>query len=693
MNRRDLIKTASAAAAFGSPLIAACSRKDDALQKLLTGWQTNWRTMEAIAERRGWEVTAVAIAPPASEAAVAAVELRHGMKVPPQLRAVLTQLSARVTFGWSVPSHKRPMELVEHRYPTVGGIRDFIWSLDHADQYAIGDFLMWKRDLAGRDLSEARNAPEMWDNQFPFADLPNGDKLTIDTSQADPARQPVRYFSHELEGLHAHALAPDFLSFITAYSALGCAGSTHDDWFPFIDKIDAERRVAYLNAAGEGAKRWFIWRDAADDARHPDDPPPAIVETTAADRALLDAARANLIAAVNAALLAGAKPDCVPSSEWQMDTMSWDQQFFTAISYATRHDNTAMIERLLKAGATLNTRHLPLNVAVKEGSLETVKWLIAKGARVNGWKDQRYWPLHDLVVTRGKDAARSKEQHLAEIRSNNEEYGLASDPAAIADKLARIVDMPTYLAMLEALLAAGATPDAIWDNGMTMLRWGDAETARVLLKHGADVHHRDAHGWTALHDARTPEKARVLVAAGADINAPATPPAGDPGPLPYTPLQSALMSQTLELARTLLELRADPKIRDGDGRSTLAYCRSIEAFTLMQPFGLSPAELQPGGMTLLHNHFMMSWAPRATFPDEVAFLDFLIGLGIDINARDDKGRTILHYAAEKESNADAAPNYELLLARGADKLVKDNEGRRAVDLLAKSLKMVRQVLQ
>ena len=44
-------------------------------------------------------------------------------------------------------------------------------------------------------------------------------------------------------------------------------------------------------------------------------------------------------------------------------------------------------------------------------------------------------------------------------------------------------------------------------------------------------------------------------------------------------------------------------------------------------------------------------------------------------------------------NADAAPNYELLLARGADKLVKDNEGRRAVDLLAKSLKMVRQVLQ
>ncbi|MEZ5850060.1 MAG: ankyrin repeat domain-containing protein [Hyphomicrobiaceae bacterium] len=667
------------------------------MQQLWAEWQKNWRVMQAIAKRRGWEVTPLAIAPPASEAAVAAVELRHGLKVPPQLRAVLTQLSAHVTFGWSVPSHKRPMELVSHRYPTVGGVRNFIWNLDHADEYAIGDFMSWKRHLADRDLSEARNAPQMWDNQFPFADLPNGDKLTIDTSHANPTLQPVRYFSHELEGLHAQALAPDFFSFVSVYSALGCAGSTHDDWFPFIDKIDVDARIAYLNATGEGAKRWFIWRDTAETSRHPDEPPPAIVETTAADRALLDAARANSLTGVNAALLAGAKPDCVPNSEWQMDNNSWDETFFTSVNYATRNNNMAMIERLLKAGATLDTRLLPMNVAVKESSPETVKWLITHRARVNGWKDQRYWPLHDLVVTRGEMAKKTREEYRQELVESTKSFGpqLYGEkwPAELNRRINVYADMPTYLAMLEALLAAGANPDAIWDNGMTMLRWGDAQTARVLLKHGANVHHRDAHGWTALHDARTPEKVRALVAAGADINARATPPAGDPGPLPYTPLQSALMSRNVELVRTLIELGADPKVRDGDGRSTPAYCRSIEAFNLMRSFGLSPTELQPGGMTLLHNHFKMSWAPRASFPDEVAFLDFLIGLGIDINARDDKGRTILHYATEKESNADAAPNYELLLARGADRSVKDNDGKRAVDLLAKSLKQVRAVLQ
>lgn len=183
------------------------------------------------------------------------------------------------------------------------------------------------------------------------------------------------------------------------------------------------------------------------------------------------------------------------------------------------------------------------------------------------------------------------------------------------------------------------------------------------------------------------------MAAGADINTWATPPADDPNLLPYTPLQSALLSSKIELAQTLLELGADPKIRDGDGRCTLAYCHSIAAFNLMQPFGIGPTEIQPSGMTLLHNHFQISGTPRATFPDEVVFLDFLIGLGLDINARDAKGRTILHYAAENESNVEATPNYELLLTRGADKSIKDNDGKRAVDLVAKSLKKVRAMLQ
>lgn len=144
MNRHDTTNLTRRAfvistAAFSTvPLLAACARKDDALQKLWTQWQADWRTMETIATQRGWDVTPLKIAPPATDAAVDAVERHHGLKVPLQLRRVLTELSAHVAFGWRIPSHERPMERIEHLYPTDGGIRDFVWKLDHMDRSTVG---------------------------------------------------------------------------------------------------------------------------------------------------------------------------------------------------------------------------------------------------------------------------------------------------------------------------------------------------------------------------------------------------------------------------------------------------------------------------------------------------------------------------------------------------------------------------
>ena len=704
---------------------AACGRSYAMTEKHWQLWQADWKRMEAVARKRGWEVTPLKIARPATEREITALEKRHKQKMPPQLRELLSQYSKEVSFGWRIPQHLRPMERVEHLYPTSGGIRDHIWSLDHIDQYAIGNFLGWKRDLATADLREAQNAPEMWNNQFAIGDLPNGDMLTIDVSKPDPTQQPVRYFSHEVEGLHGFELAPDLFSFLSVYSALGCVGSTHDDWFSFIPARSDAQRLAHLSATGEGAMTWFAWRDGGIDDRHPDDPPPAVVETTAADRALLNAARANLLPAVVAALAAGAKPDCVPSSDWQMDSQRWHEEFSTALSYATHHNNIAMIERLIKAGATLNTRQLPLNVAVKVASLDTVRWLIANGARVNGWRHQRYWPLHDLVVTRGVVAAKSREEYRQELVGQANFLGgdmfdklIASAPdeetrqsyreakklsvgqtrAALAEVDKRLevhIDGKTYDAMLETLLGAGANPDAPWDNGITMLMWGGVATGRILLAHGANVHARDNHGATAFFHARTPEKVRLLAAHGGDINAHSTPNKGDRTLHAKTPLQSTLMAdsrQDLTLAKTYLELGADPKIRDGAGRSSLAYCFSAESFKLIIAYGLDPKERLPSGGTLLHNLATMSHAPRADVPVEVEFFKFLLGLGLDINAHDDLGRTMLHYAAERESYDENGPNFELLIARGADKSIKDKSSKRAFDLAAKSLKKVRAVL-
>ena len=81
--------------------------------KLWAQWQADWRGMEAIAHKRRWEVTPLMIAPPATGIEVASLELRHSVKVPPQLRQLLVGYSARINFGWRVPQHLRPVERVE----------------------------------------------------------------------------------------------------------------------------------------------------------------------------------------------------------------------------------------------------------------------------------------------------------------------------------------------------------------------------------------------------------------------------------------------------------------------------------------------------------------------------------------------------------------------------------------------------
>lgn len=654
--------------------------------KLWTGWQADWRWMEAIARKRQWDVTPLWIAPPASAAAIAAVEQRHGLRFPAQLRAVLTELSAQVRFGWYIPAHRQALE--RENMPYGSGIRGAIWDLAAIDESAIPNFLGWKRDLAQRDISEAPNRPEMWANQFPFAVLPNGDMLTIDMSKPEPTQQPVRYFSHDLEMIHGLALAPDFYSFISVYAKIGCAGSEWWNWMRFGEGIKDD--TFYLSAQTDGAKAWLAWL-AKDPAKtEPDEPPATIVEATPADRALLEAARVNSLEGVAAALAAGAQPDCIWNADWlaefSLEDMRYGEDFSTAVTYATRASHIEMLALLRKAGASAGTRRLAMTDAMERGSLEAVHWLIANGARANGWQHDRIWPLHMLVTRRASARHQSFEEYKAALSNPK------MTRAQYERNAPRAIDHATYVAMLEALLKAGAKPDAPWDNGITMLMYGDAVTGKWLLTYGASVHARDANGWTPLHWARTPEKVDMLVAHGAPVNARATPRPEDEHPLPYTPLQAKLLqgrAEDMAVVAALLRHGADPNHRDGAGRSTLAYCTKLEGLKLILGYGLDPKERMPDGGTLLHNLARMT-STRAAFPEEVAFFNTLLSLGIDINAVDDKGQTMLHRMAERINEARDIAFY---LASGADKTIKDKSGKRAFDLVPKSLKPVRELLK
>ncbi len=92
----------------------------------------------------------------------------------------------------------------------------------------------------------------------------------------------------------------------------------------------------------------------------------------------------------------------------------------------------------------------------------------------------------------------------------------------------------------------------------------------------------------------------------------------------------------------------------------------------------------PDGGTLLHNY---ATSMRAAVQDEVAFYKFLLDLGLDINALDNNGQTLLHRMAPGELTQ--AADIQLALTSGADATIKDKTDKRAYDLVPLSHEEVR----
>ncbi len=227
------------------------------------------------------------------------------------------------------------------------------------------------------------------------------------------------------------------------------------------------------------------------------EPPPAVAEQTASDQALLLAARANDVAGVRAALEAGAAPDATWHGDAQMEPSRSKDEFATALTYAVRYGNGPMLDLLLDHGASTDTRRLAVGEAVEASSPEILARLLAQGARVNGWKGQRHWPLHLLVTRRGNAVAATRAELEARLRAQDREQEYPGlDPTVLAmlregseellrRDLALHLTSEAYLTILDGLLAAGADPDAPWDNGLTMLMQGDSPTVRALLRHAS----------------------------------------------------------------------------------------------------------------------------------------------------------------------------------------------------------------
>ncbi|WP_286937266.1 ankyrin repeat domain-containing protein [Achromobacter sp. UBA4530] len=329
-------------------------------------------------------------------------------------------------------------------------------------------------------------------------------------------------------------------------------------------------------AAGDGAGR-DAWPPILDDPRGT---PP-----------LLLAATSGQVAVVDALLAKGADPAAIaPDGE-------------SALYWLIGRQDTAMLDRLLRAGARLDDPRLPvapnpyalLNAAVASGDMETVR-------RVSAVNRQ---PLAQACMP------------------DNGEFVL--------------IDKPGYFA---ALHAAGFT-----GQPSSCARDGRALPDRIvsMLLHSREL-------VTARHDTVV-QVLRLLKASGTDLDAPL--PDGD------TPLNAAIRLGRRDLAQALLDAGASPDAGDGSGRGpawiALETGQPAMLALLAQHHARFDAAVAPPGQ---------SFRTALACQSDPAFARVLQDAGITLRADcappPAQGRRVGSKAASKSSEAVRIPGHYYL---------------------------------
>jgi ankyrin repeat protein len=366
----------------------------------------------------------------------------------------------------------------------------------------------------------------------------------------------------------------------------------------------------------------------------------------------------------------------------------------TPLALACENGNGAIVDRLLGAGADPNLefpgRPPALLLCVRSGTTAGVKALIGRRANVNAREPLRGQTALMWAAANGQpEIVRALLAAGADLRARSQLTHLMVNRADPNDIYTAVVgEIPGGRST--ALLFAAAE--------------GSVEIARLLLDAGADANDASPAGESALlvavhsgHD----ECAAVLLERGAD------PSASGAG---YTPLHAAVLRGSASMVKTLLTRGAKVDARIAHGTTTIRAGRGLvlpESLVGGTPFllaakfleldiarqlvaaGADPkAGLSDGTTALMLAAGLLEQGPLfdrreriLTEPDAgeaaaLAMVQWVLGLGSDVNAANARGDTALHGAAMRGYRL-VVP---LLLARGAQAGVKNAKGATAFDV-------------
>src|SRR5438128_2540775 len=359
----------------------------------------------------------------------------------------------------------------------------------------------------------------------------------------------------------------------------------------------------------------------------------------------------------------------------------------TPLSLAAVNGNAGLMEALIKAGADPNTAtpegETVLMTAARTGNADAVKVLTRHGANVNArekWQEQTalMWAASEnnaaaikaLVEAGAGMNVHSKVWDFPEYRYETNGMAVFQLPrggwtALMFAARQNAKDAAAMLADLKADL------NAVDGDGTTALQFAiiniHYDLAALLLRKGADPNIQDSTGMTALYaavDMRSPAgmmtrpnpkfpnqeeldatgMVKVLLERGANPNIALKKPiigrhnnlVGDTSlGEGATPLMRAAKGNDLPVIRQLLDRGADPTLTLKDRTTTAMLANSLEAIKLLVEHGVDVNAFNTNGQTILHNA-----AGRGVDP----IIQYVAGKGAKLDKKDKQGRTPLDIA-------------------------------------------------
>jgi ankyrin repeat protein len=370
-----------------------------------------------------------------------------------------------------------------------------------------------------------------------------------------------------------------------------------------------------------------------------------------------------------------------------------DRYGITALKLAAENGSAAMIEVLIKAGADPNTvmptGETVLMTAAHTGKPDAVSILLAHGAKPNE-KERRFGETALMGA--------AAENNAAAIR-------VLADGGADLNAKSNLTDFPEFKFLTSGMVIT-ALPKGGWTPLMYAARQGSRDAAKALVESGANLNLTDPDGATALVIAIINahfDLAAMLVEKGADPDVPDTsgmaalyaavdmhtlgPMLSRPGPKVTDELDAAALvpilfkhgaDPNMQLKKPIIGRHHDSGDGSlGEGTTPLMRAAKSTDFLVMRSLlegGANPALTQKD----YSNTAMILLNGRGA-TNETAVLEAIklcVEHGLDIDAFNANGQTILHLAVQRGANSIV----RYLAESGATLDMKNKQGRTPMDL-------------